>query len=298
MNEVNFHFDNVYNDNPMNLGLFYLLQIGDISCKGGYIGPLHRQKCYEISYIVSGKGEFIVDDVIYPVKKGNIIITFLGEMHYTRSSVSNPLRFFYIGFNFNIDSEKYDAFDSIIDMFKNRKSPVFDDNFNIYNNFVNAFNEFVCDNAMRNEIIESYIQQILCYTYRNYNNEYGKIYSEKAYRSSKDDIVYDIINFIDINVIKIKKLTDISDYFNYSYPYISVLFSKDTGMTLRDYICEKKIEYAEKLLETDKSITEISTSLGYDSIHTFSRIFKKKSGMSPSSYRIKYQNLNNKSGAV
>jgi len=282
---TNFHFDNVYNECPLDLGLFYLLQIGDISCKSGYLGPLHRQSCLEISYIVSGSGRFVIDDISYPVKQGDIIINNIGEMHYTNSSKLDPLRFIYLGFNINPNSSKYAEYEPIITMFSNKKSPVFTDRLNIYNVFVNAFNEFINENVMRNEIIESCIKQIVCYTYRNYIQEYGRQYSESNNHSVTEDILYEIINYIDVNAIKIKRLTDISDHLNYSYPYISVLFSNGTGMTLKDYVSDKKIQYAEELLKTDMSITEISQQLGYESIHTFSRIFKKKLGVPPSVYR-------------
>jgi hypothetical protein len=96
-------------------------------------------------------------------------------MHYTKSSVYDPLRFYYLGFNFDVTSDRYDSYDLVINMFKNRKSPVFKDKFNIHGIFVNAFNEFINDNALKLEIIESCIQQILCYTYRKYAQEFGDI---------------------------------------------------------------------------------------------------------------------------
>lgn len=281
-----FHFDNVYNEDPMDLGFFQLIQIGDISCRKGYVGPLHQQQCYEISYIVSGRGEFFIDDIAYPVEKGDIIINYLGEMHFTKSSISDPLRFYYIGFSFDVVSERYDSYDIVINMFKYRKSPVFKDKFDIHDIFVNAFNEFINDNAMRHEIIESCIQQIICYTYRIYAEVHGDIYSNKDKNRVTDEILYDVIHYIDHNYLNICKLTDISDRLNYSYPYLSFIFSNETGTTIKKYMSDKKVEHAQKLLQTEISITEISELLGYESIHTFSRIFKKKTGMSPSLYRF------------
>jgi len=281
-----FHFDNVYNENPMDLGFFQLIQIGDISCRKGYLGPLHQQICYEISYIASGSGEFFIDDIAYPVKKGDIFINYLGEMHYTKSSVYDPLRFYYLGFNFDVTSDRYDSYDLVINMFKNRKSPVFKDKFNIHGIFVNAFNEFINDNALKLEIIESCIQQILCYTYRNYAQEFGDIYSNEDKKRVTEEILYDVIHYIDNNYLNINKLTDISDRLNYSYPYLSLIFSNETGITIKKYLSDKKIEHAERLLHSELSITEISELLGYESIHTFSRIFKKKTGVSPSQYRF------------
>ena len=119
-----FHFDNVYNSAPLGAGAFYLYQIGDISCEGGYIGPVHRQICNEISYIASGSGEFICDNISYPVKRGDLFINRIGEEHYTKSSTYDPLRFFYVGFSFNDSPEITSHYSDVINLFQNRRMPV------------------------------------------------------------------------------------------------------------------------------------------------------------------------------
>ena len=53
-----FHFDNVYFESPRLYEDILLYQIGDLSCESGYAIGEHEQYCYEISYIVSGKGLF------------------------------------------------------------------------------------------------------------------------------------------------------------------------------------------------------------------------------------------------
>lgn len=63
------------------------------------------------------------------------------------------------------------------------------------------------------------------------------------------------------------------------------IFKKHTGMGMMDYFSKLKIETAKILIrKKDMNITEISSYLGYNSIHYFSRKFKKETGMSPSEY--------------
>ena len=70
------------------------------------------------------------------------------------------------------------------------------------------------------------------------------------------------------------------------YAYLRKMFKKYTGISPHQYQLEMKIMRArEKILTTDKSIKEISFELGFESIHYFSRLFKKKTGMNPSELR-------------
>ncbi|WP_422080197.1 helix-turn-helix domain-containing protein [Ulvibacterium sp.] len=69
--------------------------------------------------------------------------------------------------------------------------------------------------------------------------------------------------------------------------YLSDLLKKETGKTARDHIHSYIINRAKnKLLGTTGSISEIAFDLGFDYPQHFSKLFKKKTGMSPAKYRI------------
>lgn len=68
--------------------------------------------------------------------------------------------------------------------------------------------------------------------------------------------------------------------------YLSSLFKKEVGCSLRHYIQQTKIDEARSLLLlTDHSISEISTLLNYHDQSYFSKIFKKFTGVTPNEYR-------------
>lgn len=64
------------------------------------------------------------------------------------------------------------------------------------------------------------------------------------------------------------------------------LFKKETGLELRHFLLEAKLEKAADLLRnTDMQIKEISHIIGYHHVPSFDRVFRKNFKMSPADYR-------------
>lgn len=97
----------------------------------------------------------------------------------------------------------------------------------------------------------------------------------------------DILRYIELNITKEIREEDIAEYCHYSVSYFSKLFHKVIGISFRDYICNKRIDMAKRLLVDEKSakIAFIAYQCGYHDVSYFSRIFKKKTGLSPGVFR-------------
>lgn len=71
-------------------------------------------------------------------------------------------------------------------------------------------------------------------------------------------------------------------HMHFSEPYFSKIFHKLFGMTFTQYLNTVKVAASiEKLKEGNLSITEISTSCGFNTIRNFNRVFKKFTGYTP-----------------
>ena len=102
----------------------------------------------------------------------------------------------------------------------------------------------------------------------------------------KTDIVTSAKKIIDYNFDKELSVVTIAESLYTDTSYLIRKFTEKQGISPKEYIIEKRLVLAKKLLrETDSSVIEISNSVGYSDQFYFSRIFKKKVGMSPTAYR-------------
>lgn len=71
-----------------------------------------------------------------------------------------------------------------------------------------------------------------------------------------------------------------------SLGYLSAVFKKETGKTLSQYVCERRMEYAEYLLTTTNlQVQTISLHCGIMDAQYFSKLFKKHYGIPPLQYK-------------
>jgi len=95
-----------------------------------------------------------------------------------------------------------------------------------------------------------------------------------------------ITGYLEENVCEKYSLKRIAQYLNYNPNYLCTFFVNRTGMTLGGYFNQLKITRACRYLrDTEKSISEIATTLGFSSPSHFSYNFNAIKRMSPKQYR-------------
>jgi two-component system response regulator YesN len=88
------------------------------------------------------------------------------------------------------------------------------------------------------------------------------------------------------NIDKDLSRDDIAAYIYLSPDYLSRVFKKETGVSLSEYLIEEKFKFAQNLLiQSDMSISEIATSIGYTNFSHFSKMFKRVTDMNPLEFR-------------
>lgn len=81
-------------------------------------------------------------------------------------------------------------------------------------------------------------------------------------------------------------IQQLADHTHISTSYLSKLFKKELGVSVSDYIRDKKIEHAQNLIKySNYSFIEIANYLSFSSQSHFIQIFEKHVGMTPKKYR-------------
>ncbi len=97
-----------------------------------------------------------------------------------------------------------------------------------------------------------------------------------------------VVTYCSRNFSRDLSLSILEEDLHISKYYISHLFSMKLKVRFNDYINSLRINDAcRQLRQTDKTITEISECVGFNTLRTFNRAFVRQIGMSPSEYRRK-----------
>ena len=81
-------------------------------------------------------------------------------------------------------------------------------------------------------------------------------------------------------------LSAVADHLSTSVYVATRLFKESTGKNFKEYVMDKRMEYAADLLKsTSHKVAEISGMAGFENAEYFSSLFKTKFGMTPTQYR-------------
>jgi AraC-like DNA-binding protein len=91
--------------------------------------------------------------------------------------------------------------------------------------------------------------------------------------------------FIDENYQEPINLDDVSEQAFFSRFHFHRLFTRIYRRTPHQYITQKRLSKAKDLLTENKSVTDVCNEVGFESISSFSVLFKKEIGFAPQYYR-------------
>ena len=98
--------------------------------------------------------------------------------------------------------------------------------------------------------------------------------------------VIECMDYIDLHLHEAIVVRELAKMVGLNESYLSVLFKREAGMNLTQYVTKKRMEAAENMLRiSDFSLAEISDILHFSSYSHFARTFRKYYAMSPRQYR-------------
>lgn len=246
-----------------------IIAIGTTSSKFYYFLP-HKHNHWEIVYYFEGSGKNKIGDREITFNSGDIIC----QPPFVEHSESSETGFK----NFFMLTESLEGFDETV--------PVFHDNYN--NDFLTIFKLIFSHFHLRQnnwEKIIASLGQTLVDLMISSNASRLKL-NDGGYRNDYIEmgkrILIDNISNSEFDMDKMFSQIPLSKM------YFMKLFKKETSFTPLEYLMSRRIDYAKNLLTqkntTNLRIKEIASLCGFDNVYYFSRMIKKKTGISPSQY--------------
>lgn len=96
----------------------------------------------------------------------------------------------------------------------------------------------------------------------------------------------EILEYLNQNIANKITLADVGALTFFSPVYCDTVFRRDTGLSIIDYLLGQRVAEAKKLLiEGVLSLGEIARKTGFEDSNYFSRVFKKRTGYTPTQYK-------------
>lgn len=86
-------------------------------------------------------------------------------------------------------------------------------------------------------------------------------------------------------------VTDIAKEIGLSRAYLNQVFQKELGISVQKFLIDYRLHKAANCLVNNGTVREAASKVGYDDPLAFSKAFKKKFGVSPSTYRTQQETM-------
>ena len=108
--------------------------------------------------------------------------------------------------------------------------------------------------------------------------------------ASTSKAISDCVDYVYAHLTERITIEDLAEHVALSPSYLSRLFKQEIGISVSDYIREKKLDRAQNLLRyTEHSFAEIANMLSFSSQSHFIQTFKNHTGMTPKKYRDSFR---------
>lgn len=231
--------------------------------------PAHIHTDFEIYINVSGDVSFMHGQSVFRMERGDVVLSYPGDVHYCIYHSSCVHEHFCIRFSCDGDGE-------VAKLLRN-------------NDFSGFIRHTVSVKERIIEISDSISKNegsfdVLC----DFLSLLSVLKKRDSVVSESESIpkrVTEILSYIDENLTSIKTTDDISRAFFISKPTLDRLFRKHVHISVHKFLEAKRLSLSESLLKGGATVTEACYGAGFSDCSRFIEKFKEKFGMTPLKYK-------------
>ena len=249
----------------------------------------HGHNFFELVYVTGGSTFHVLNGVSRVLGCGDYFIVDYGSVHcYENSNNLTIINCLFLPEIIDDTLKGCCSFDSLLHMCllryyklymgKTSANRIFhDEDGRVFQLLTGLIKEYEDKKVGYTEIFRSRLLEILILIARNVM-DYEPI--------TKDDIILDVIQYINSNYNKPSALSRFCSIHHYSPQYISRKFKQETGITVSVYLQKVRIEKSCELLAgSNLLIADVAEAVGYTDEKFFNSLFKRMIKMTPRDYR-------------
>ncbi|MBS7354789.1 MAG: AraC family transcriptional regulator [Solobacterium sp.] len=249
------------------LGVYYLVR----GPKYDFPGETHN--FWEITYIDDGELRTNIASNDYTLSSHSLVFYGPGQSHSQRTETTCS----YLTIIFDMSISKEDG-----ELLKDRIFEVDQKERELLSSFIKVSAE---DVVFKNDILITCVQQLVVNILSTRKSAKKASLNTSMQQRYQNELLSEIALYIQENIYSPITVEDICYKFAMSRSSIQALFKTNLDITPKQYISDLKFSKAKQMIKNSVySISEISRMCGFSSIHYFSRKFKQKYGVTPTSY--------------
>ncbi|MBQ7293300.1 MAG: AraC family transcriptional regulator [Clostridia bacterium] len=233
---------------------------------------------FEIYFLIEGKCKFFIDDTVYVLKPGNLVIIPPDVLHKAYYEKDVPITRYVLYFEPTMLLPKVEeALLSVGHYVRRLTVPTSE----LVSTFEKIKKENYCPDEMSVPLVQGYLTSIAALISRSIENQ------ESIDIKIQNKLVEAAIAYIKSNYSNDISLEDASKEISVNYRYLSRLFKIKTGVGFNEFLNLYRLSQAKTILSgsPSKSIAEIAFDCGFNDSNYFSVKFKKLFGVSPTDFK-------------
>ena len=256
-------------------GTAKLLNAASAKYGGDWHSVPHTHNHAELFYIVGGKGQFLIEDQLYPVNTNHLVIINPNVTHTEVSLNAQPLEYIVLGIEgveLSITENSNGQF-CILDHFESM---------DITSCLRNILREMELKQPGYEDICQAFMEILIIRLMRST----GLSVPAEPQNSVGNHQCATVRRYIDHHFKESLTLDQLAEEAHMNKFYLSHAFKQEYGVSPINYMISRRINESKYLLaETDLSLSQIAQLLGFSSLSYFSQVFRKTQGISPMEYR-------------
>ncbi len=236
--------------------------------------PHHYHNYYEFYYLASGSCHYFINNTVYDLTAGDVVIIPKGVIHKTAYDSPDYKRKLICCSSRFIPSSVINLLPSLPNVYRSG------DSVGVIQEYIDKIEqEYLSELPFRDDALYGYFQLLVLTIVRGL--------SKSAPIPSADARISEILNYLKNNFRGPCELSTAASRFSLSPEHFSRLFKKETGLNFSEYRTMLRLREAERLLKSGshRTVTEVASEAGFNDSNYFSQKFKEHYGVSPSRLR-------------